>query len=74
MVSNTRSHRGLSGTGYVCNFYIVHSVHYGVLQVWYLLQIHNSTINVLFVLFNTYEFRHCYCQEDILCCHLPQAW
>jgi len=74
MVSNTRSHRGLNAAGYVYNFYIVHSVHYDVLQVWYLQQMHNSTMNVLFVLFNTYVFRHFYCQEDFLCCHLPQAW
>ena len=29
--------------------YTVHSVHYDVLQVWYHQQVHNSTMNVLFL-------------------------
>ena len=47
---------------YLYYFYIVHSMHYDIFKLWYHQQMHNSTINISFLLFSFYMFWHCHSQ------------
>jgi hypothetical protein len=48
-----------NGTQIAHFLYIVHSMHYDIFQLSYCQQLHNSMIDVLFLLFSSYMFQHC---------------